>query len=270
MAFTDESSKLLVARFLTLDELPLWLAAQPMPPTLPRFFIFHHTYSPTEAQWRGLSSLQGCFNYFRDARGFPYGHGPQFWLSWDGIWIGHNPSLSNQVGAVDWNGYQAMHMEMVHNGDASPLTTAQMAMAGRAAAIICKHYGIPIQWVDLGSNGGALKTRPGLSMHRQLFINGSEPKTCPGRLITQAQLLAATLAAGEDDMSAEAEELTKRLRVSAVAQSYDLAILEAKVDALLTKLAVVEPLKAQELELQRVAAVAKEKERLGLDAAPGK
>ena len=104
-AFYNESGTMLVIRHLSLDELGPWLNAQPRPGGAPHFFVFHHTESPTEAQWHGASSVQGCFNYFRDARGFPYGHGPQFWLSWDGIWIGHHPSLYNQVGATNWNGY---------------------------------------------------------------------------------------------------------------------------------------------------------------------
>ena len=138
---------MLVIRHLSLDDLKLWLLSQPRPGGAPRFFVFHHTESPTEAQWHGASSVQGCFNYFRDARGFPYGHGPQFWLSWDGIWIGHHPSLYNQVGATNWNGY-VFHMEMVHNGDAGPLSPQQLSDAGRAARIICEWGNVPIQWVN--------------------------------------------------------------------------------------------------------------------------
>jgi hypothetical protein len=224
--FQDESGTMLVIRHLSLDDLKLWLLSQPRPGGAPRFFVFHHTESPTEAQWHGASSVQGCFNYFRDARGFPYGHGPQFWLSWDGIWIGHHPSIYNQVGATDWNGWP-LHMEMVHNGDASPLTSAQLAMAGQAARIICEWAKIPIQWVNLGSNGGALKTRDGITMHRQCYIGGQEPKSCPGRLITQAQLLQATQTQ-EDDMTKEQEWWLAKARISGMTSDFRWAIQDVK------------------------------------------
>jgi len=73
---------------------------------------------------------------------------------------------------------------------------------GRAARIICEWAGIPIQWVDLGADGGALKTRDGLNRHQQCYIGGSEPKTCPGPYLPKAVLLAATQAQ-EDEMLSE-------------------------------------------------------------------
>jgi len=205
MAFVDESSKALVARCLTIAELPQWLAAQP--PIDAEFFVWHHTFSPTEAQWRGIDSLVGCFNYFRDARGFEWAQGPQFWSAPDGVWIGHHPSLPNYVGATNWNdsgSRQVLHMETVFNGDAGPYTPDYLMQHALACVAICRWAGIPIQWVNIGPDGGALKTREGIAFHRQCYINGQTPKTCPGLRVTQTDVWAAiqrAAAEGDDDVA---------------------------------------------------------------------
>ena len=44
--------------------------------------VMHHTYSPTETQWRGLSTMQGMMHYYC---GLNWTSGPHLFIAPDGI-----------------------------------------------------------------------------------------------------------------------------------------------------------------------------------------
>jgi hypothetical protein len=110
-------------------------------------------------------------------------------------------------------------------------------MHAERARIICDFYGIPIQWVPKGSNGGALKGYGhGIAFHRELYINGSPPKSCPGKYVVKTDVLPAIQAAGGELSMADIEQIMAKLDAmqadidkSQRADSHRVNILLAKV-----------------------------------------
>ena len=180
MAFTDESNKMYVGRFLLPDEILPWLKAQKKP-TWAKYIMTHHTWSPTFSQWAGDRTLKAIFNYYRDTRGWDSGKGPHFWIAPKykngpiGIWIGTHP-YNKGIGAIDWNS-DTLHCEYAWNGDVAPFTDSVLKVGAALMGALEEWIGIPLEPVKF-LNGWAVKGKKGHLFHRDTPKAG---KTCPGK-----------------------------------------------------------------------------------------
>lgn len=179
--FLNEAGKVFVGRFLYPDQYAKWLLAQAKPTWGPKYICVHHTWSPTDEQWYGYESLKGIFRYYKYERGWPEGIGPHFWVApfyhhgpW-GCYVGTHP-FRQGIGAVDWN-YDTIHIETAWNGDLDPFSDEVLKALHRLLTNLRDWLDIPMQLVDFGSSGYAVKGRRGLLFHRDTPKAG---KSCPG------------------------------------------------------------------------------------------
>lgn len=169
MEFKDESHLTFVGRFLTPEEIIPWIQAQNFG-ALPATKVFdHHTYYPTQAEWKGLATLQAIFRYYHNTRGWPEGIGPHFFVEDAGVWVATHPRHDG-IGVAGHN-YRAIHIENIGNFNDITLTGSQLINN-----YILKY---------------ALAQKPGIPIDRQHYFFHSDysTKTCPGSANTKSMLI---------------------------------------------------------------------------------
>lgn len=176
----NDAGKVFVGRFLLPEEIGPYLAVQ-IKPNWAKFFCVHHTWSPTETQWKGYNTLKGIFSYYHYERGWTEGMGPHLWVApfykdgpW-GVWIGTHPSRQG-IGAIDWN-YDTIHMETAWNGDVHPFSEEVISVITKVIQEVSIYASIPTQLVNFDNDGFANKSKPGLLFHCD---TRKANKTCPG------------------------------------------------------------------------------------------
>lgn len=203
-AYHDESDQLYVGReFSSVEEFARWFAVQRLGALPYNAVGYHHTYRPTADTWAGLDSLTAIFNYFHDTNGWrPWGLGPHLWV-YDGngpwrsgtphIYVGTHPAHDG-VGIIDRNA-RWLHIEHMHDGDATPFPEAMKRVSGELLAAVCSRHPhaqreIPLQFIrDSGSDNPGQPL--GIMYHRDQNPNwqpGAWPKSCPGLHVSHENL----------------------------------------------------------------------------------
>jgi len=109
-----------ICRGLTIPEWNTYVANYDFGPVKPSILVLHHTYIPTESQWRGLTSLRGVQAYYGQ---LGWDAGPHLFVGPDAIWlatpmkdIGIHAGLGNS-GYTGGKLWYSIGMEMVGNFD---------------------------------------------------------------------------------------------------------------------------------------------------------
>lgn len=215
----DDSGKIYVGRFLRPEQIESWVQEQ----TITRHvwgICTHHTWSPDQHQWRGQSSLEGVFTYYRGVRGWPKGVGPHFFVgpefsygSTVGVWVATHP----QQQGIHCAGYNAgtIGVEHVWNGDLSPFPAEYLRVTATLYRALGEKLGIPLE--------RSFNREPGLFFHRD-----HATKSCPGNRVKHGEFIAALHHPEEDDMfSDEDRDTLNALKRSATASSFREAIMVA-------------------------------------------
>ncbi len=165
--------------------------------------ILHHTWSPTAAQYKGISTWQAIRNYHKNVRGwsdigYHIGIGPDssVWLlrhiqRSGGHTLGHN---AHSIGVV-----------MIGNFDEEDPDANGLGRAAKVIATICQEYTL---------------TEDDVFFHRE-FAN----KSCPGTLIDRNKFrsMVAKEMAGEDtapDVSPWAQEEVDWIQAEHIMNGY--------------------------------------------------
>ena len=219
----------------TPEEFRAFLARRPCP-SWGRKLSIHHTWAPDQHQWRGLSSLAGCFRYYRDVRGWPLGLGPHLWGGPDwprpqwALFVGTD-LIYQGVGVAGRNA-DTWHLEHAWNGDKAPFSEEVLELSRWVVLELSRWAGFPVEWCDAHQ----ASTR-GTFLHRDRRDAG---KSCPGTRVTHAALMSV-YRREDDDMTEEDRELLREIRdelrelgtfarrgyLSDVARSHDVEILKA-------------------------------------------
>lgn len=139
---------------------------EPPPPT--RIFL-HHTWRPTQEEWRGLDSLMAMKAYYEqllweDSEGFlheGWTAGPHVFVAEDGIWL-FSDLRYDGVGVYGHN-FRSRHVEMVGNYDHGLPSGAILDNTVKALGILHERLGLDVNE---------------LSFHRDFST-----KSCPGRTV---------------------------------------------------------------------------------------
>ena len=196
----DESDTFFIGREFTLEEFRKWFAVQRLGGRPFNAIGYHHTEIPRPNVWAGTQTLRNVFNFYRDELGKPEGCGPQIWV-YSGehdyspgiprIYVGTHPAHDG-FGMIDrverW-----LHIEHVWNGDDAVFSEKMKRVSGAVLAIVSarhKHADreIPLKFIFDGGmdNPGAPL---GIMYHRdQNGIDGPQPKSCPGDLVSHDNL----------------------------------------------------------------------------------
>jgi len=168
MGFRDESHKLFVGRFLLPEEIEPWILAQNMGSLPANRICDHHTWRPTLATWKGLSTLEAIFRYY-EGKGWPKGVGPHFFVTDAGIWVATHPRHDG-IGVAGHN-KRVIHTEIVGDFDAKPVAGQQL--------------------INLHVLKGALTKKPGIPINEKhnFFHRDKASKSCPGKANTKALLI---------------------------------------------------------------------------------
>jgi len=202
-AFTDESKRLFLGRFLLPEEIEPWIEAQLLG-TLPAIYgVTHHTWSPTPATWRGRSTLDGVFRYYREDLGWPAGVGPHFFVAprerggpW-GVWVATHPRHDG-IHVSGWNS-RSIGMEYVWNGDLSSFTPEMLRIGALVWQAIERKIGLPIR---ISYTRGS----PGHFLHRD-----KSPKSCPGNWNDRAAIIDTYRASTQTQIPDFLEDLMAQL-----------------------------------------------------------
>lgn len=198
-SYADESSRLFILKEFTPNEFAAWFKAQNLGAAPYNGVGVHHTYIPTSEQYRGIGTLQGVFNYYRDQRGWPYGLGPHLWLI-DGhgayrhgqplVAVGTHPRHDG-IG-ISFRNHRWLHIEGLFNGDAGRMSKEMEDLYRFVLRVVCGQRGSKVKFVQgVGVDGPT--SFIGCLFHRDARTN---PKTCPGRHTTHdwfdASMMQAT------------------------------------------------------------------------------
>jgi hypothetical protein len=185
MAFANESNKLFVHRYLSAKDIAPWVKAQSYGSQPATNIVIHHTWSPTQAQWRGWSTFDGVYNYYRNQLGWPAGVGPHFFVAADGVYVGTHPAWDG-IHAAGAN-HRTIGIETVGNFDLAPTYDPTLSHLRTLVQALGEMLHIPMQWNN--SKSGTV-CGVGLSGHRDwAYINAASNKSCPGSKNTKAYLL---------------------------------------------------------------------------------
>lgn len=119
----------------------------------------HHTYKPTQADWRGRRTMDVLERYYR-AKGWP--SGPHLFLAPDGIWAG--TPLANPGTHAGVCNRDAIGLEIVGDFDGRPW---DLGLRERVYMLLV----VLLQWAGL--------TEAQVRGHREC----NSPKSCPGTAI---------------------------------------------------------------------------------------
>lgn len=135
----------------------------------PRTAIYlHHTWKPTVADWRGLTTIRAMQRTYATAPGYGWDKGPHLFIGPDGIWTFYDLRKDGyHVGG--WYNVGSIGVEMVGNYDAVRPSGPVLEYTVAAIALLCQ----------------ALKLNPrDLRFHRDV-----SSKTCPGKAVTKEWII---------------------------------------------------------------------------------
>jgi len=145
-----------------------YIAGYQFGPILPTQVVLHHTWRPTVAQWRGLTSMRGMQRYFA---GLGWTAAPHLFAAPDGIWL-FTPLREIGVHAGRGNGsfskgWYTIGLEMVGDYDQE-----------RPSGAVWEHTLAILGGLSIRLNIPPTKL---LKFHRDY-----SSKSCPGRAVTPA------------------------------------------------------------------------------------
>ena len=166
--FPTEGSPPFINRRLTIPEFRAYLAGYAFGSIPPTRLVLHHTWSPTQAQWRGLASMRAMQSYYA---GKGWTAAPHLYAAPDGIWlatpmsrVGIHAGTGNGSVAQGW---YSIGLEMVGDFDAArpsgPVWDASLAIM----AALSERLAIPPRLL--------------ISLHRDYTTE----KSCPGRAVSK-------------------------------------------------------------------------------------
>lgn len=163
-----------INQVLTAEQWRSYLADYPFGPVSPGRIVLHHTWRPTVASWRGLSTMRGMQRYYA---GLGWTAGPHIYTAPDGIWLA-TPMKTVGIHAGTgnsgvWNGKwsYSIGVEMVGNYDQERPSGAVW------------HHTLEV----LGGLVTRLKLNPDrdITFHRDY----TNKKSCPGRAVTKSWVI---------------------------------------------------------------------------------
>lgn len=166
--FPTEGRPPFINRRLTVAEWRQYVAGYSFGSLAPSRVVLHHTWRPTEAQWRGLASMRAIQRFYAD-KGWTAG--PHIFAAPDGIWlatpmseVGIHAGLGNGSLAQGW---YSIGLEMVGDFDrqrpSGPVWQHSLAVMGE----LSRRLTIP--------------PRSLISFHRDY----TSIKSCPGRAVNK-------------------------------------------------------------------------------------
>ncbi|GAB4188420.1 MAG: peptidoglycan recognition family protein [Roseiflexaceae bacterium] len=173
--FPTQGTPPFINRMLSAREWADYVAAYNFGAVAPSRLVLHHTYIPSEAQWRGLSTLQGIQRYYAGLR---WSAGPHLFVGPDGIWlatpmkdIGIHAGTGNS-GTIGGKLWYSIGLEMVGYFDRERPKGAVWEHAKAVMGGLSKRLGIA--------------PRQLISFHRDY----TNQKSCPGWAITKPWVFA--------------------------------------------------------------------------------
>ena len=145
-------------------DIPTWLAyvaSYDFGPLDPSLLILHHTYKPTQADWRGLASMRAMQRYYA---GLGWSSAPHIYVAPDGIWL-FTPMHRIGVHAGSGNGspgrWYSIGIEMVGDFDRQQPSGYVWDATKAVLGGLCKRLGVD--------------PRRAINFHRDYST-----KSCPG------------------------------------------------------------------------------------------
>lgn len=168
--FLTQGTPPFINRMLSAQEWADYVASYHFGAVAPSRLVLHHTYIPTESQWRGLSTLQGIQRYYA---GLGWRAGPHLFVGPDGIWlatpmkdIGIHAGTGNS-GTIGGKLWYSIGLEMVGYFDRERPKGPVWELAKAVMGGLSRRLGIP--------------PRQLISFHRDY----TNQKSCPGWAITK-------------------------------------------------------------------------------------
>lgn len=240
----------------TVPQFNAYVKTLPKPTWGVRCVSLHHTYIPDQHTWHGQNSVDGIVRYWQTLGWTHYVHLFVALEAGVGYVYVCNPLTERGTGVKGRNS-DSIHIEHPWNGDLAPFDPRLVAASREVQAAVGDWAGIPVQRTDPNP---ATPAR-GLFYHRW---RRDAYKSCPGSKVTDTALIGRPQPVEEDDVKEEERIRWNTGRVSDVKQSYDIAILGEKVDAIMEKLGLPQPVDVIRLKAAQAHDVAQEKANLGL------
>jgi hypothetical protein len=205
-------------RVMTPEEFVAYVEDLDFSPRPTRIFL-HHTWKPTQDDWRGRDSIMGMKAYYekriwQDSDGQlheGWTAGPHLFVADDGIWLFSDLKYDG-VGVYGHN-YRSRHLEMVGDYDEELPAGATLENTITALGILHERLGLDIQ---------------DLNFHRDFST-----KSCPGRAVNKEWIIPQ-VAEWIETYRQEKEEELSSLRRSLVRMIQDL-LLPTNPEAALAK-----------------------------------